>query len=78
MDARPREVLIAACFIVLIVGIGVYPKWATQMYDVKTVALNTEMRESYIEVAKTNPKFYAKGLLESQKIAKAPVLETFE
>ncbi|MGB7271919.1 MAG: NAD(P)H-quinone oxidoreductase subunit 4, partial [Geitlerinemataceae cyanobacterium] len=56
MDAKPREVLIAACFIVLIVGIGVYPKWATQMYDVKTVALNTEMRESYVQVAKTNPK----------------------
>jgi NAD(P)H-quinone oxidoreductase subunit 4 len=78
MDARPREVLIAACFIVLIVGIGVYPKWATQLYDVKTVALNTEMRESYIEVAKTNPKFYAKGLLTPENIAEAPVLGTFD
>lgn len=78
MDARPREILIAACFIVLIVGIGVYPKWATQMYDVKTVALNTEMRESYVEVAKTNPKLYAKGFLVPQKIAEAPVLGTFE
>ncbi|MGB3561347.1 MAG: NAD(P)H-quinone oxidoreductase subunit 4 [Geitlerinemataceae cyanobacterium] len=78
MDAKPREVLIAACFIVLIVGIGVYPKWATQMYDVKTVALNTEMRESYVQVAKTNPKFYAKGLLSPQKIAEASVLGTFD
>lgn len=78
MDARPREILIAACFIVLIVGIGVYPKWATQMYDVKTVALNTEMRESYVEIAKTNPKLYAKGFLVPQKIAEAPVLGTFE
>ncbi|MGB7274914.1 MAG: hypothetical protein WBC69_16600, partial [Geitlerinemataceae cyanobacterium] len=64
--------------IVLIVGIGVYPKWATQMYDVKTVALNTEMRESYVQVAKTNPKFYAKGLLSPQKIAEASVLGTFD
>jgi NAD(P)H-quinone oxidoreductase subunit 4 len=78
MDARPREVFIAACFIVLIVGIGVYPKWATQMYDVKTVALNTEMRESYIEVARTNPKFYAKGFLTPENIAEAPVLGTFD
>lgn len=78
MDAQPREVLIAACFILLIVGIGVYPKWATQMYDVKTVALNSEIRQSYIEVAKTNPKLYAKSFLNPQKIAEAPVLSTIE
>ncbi|HIK33284.1 MAG TPA: NAD(P)H-quinone oxidoreductase subunit 4 [Oscillatoriales cyanobacterium M59_W2019_021] len=78
MDAKPREVFIAACFILLIVGIGVYPKWASQMYDAKTVAVNSQMRESYIQVAKTNPKLYAKGLLNPQKIAEAPVLGTIE
>jgi NAD(P)H-quinone oxidoreductase subunit 4 len=46
-DARPREVLIAACFLALIIGIGFYPKLATQMYDAKTVAVNVQVRQSY-------------------------------
>jgi NAD(P)H-quinone oxidoreductase subunit 4 len=78
MDAKPREVFIAACFLALIVGFGVYPKWATQMYDVKTVAVNAEVRESYIEVAKSNPKFYARGFLTPQKIAETPVWEIYQ
>jgi len=60
-DARPREVFIAACFLVLIIGIGVYPKMAMQMYDVKTVALNAQVRQSYTEIAQGNPQIYAKG-----------------
>jgi NAD(P)H-quinone oxidoreductase subunit 4 len=62
-DAKPREVFIAACFLILIVGIGFYPKWATQLYDVKTVAVNTQVRESYTQIAQTNPQIYAKGFL---------------
>jgi NAD(P)H-quinone oxidoreductase subunit 4 len=58
-DANPREVFIAACFLSLIVAFGFYPKLATQMYDVKTVALNTQMRESYRQIAETNPQIYA-------------------
>lgn len=60
-DARPREVLIAACFLVLIIGIGVYPKLATQMYDVKTVAVNTQVLQSYMQIAQTNPQIYAQN-----------------
>jgi NAD(P)H-quinone oxidoreductase subunit 4 len=60
-DARPREVFIAACFLVLIIGIGVYPKMAMQMYDVKTVAVNAQVRQSYTEIAQGNPQIYAKG-----------------
>ncbi len=52
-DAKPREVFIALCFLFLIVGIGFYPKLATNLYDVKTVAINNEMRQSYVEVAQT-------------------------
>ncbi|WP_414564004.1 MULTISPECIES: NAD(P)H-quinone oxidoreductase subunit 4 [unclassified Anabaena] len=62
-DARPREVFIAACFLVLIVGIGFYPKLAMQMYDVKTVAINAQVRQSLIIVSQTNPHIYAQGLL---------------
>jgi NAD(P)H-quinone oxidoreductase subunit 4 len=50
-DATPREVFIATCFLVLIVSIGIYPKLATQMYDVKTVAINAEVNHSQTIIA---------------------------
>ena len=65
-DASPREVFIAVCFLILIVGIGFYPKLATQMYDVKTVAVNAQVRQSYTQIAQANPKIYAKGFLVPQ------------
>jgi NAD(P)H-quinone oxidoreductase subunit 4 len=58
-DAKPREVFIAACFLVLIIGIGFYPKLATQIYDVKTVAVNAQVRQSYVQIAETNPQIYS-------------------
>ena len=67
-DASPREILIATSFIVLIIGIGLYPKFTMQMYDVKTVAVNTQVRQSYTQIAQTNPVIYANGLL-TPKIA---------
>jgi NAD(P)H-quinone oxidoreductase subunit 4 len=79
-DAKPREVFIAACFFVLIIGIGVYPKLATQIYDVKTVAVNAQMRQSYTQVAQKNPQYYAKRVL-TPSIAEskvAPVLGIIE
>ncbi len=57
-DAKPREVAIAACFLALIIGIGLYPKMATRMYDAKTVAVNTQVRQSYT-FAKANPQLFA-------------------
>ncbi|MBW4624268.1 MAG: NAD(P)H-quinone oxidoreductase subunit 4 [Brasilonema octagenarum HA4186-MV1] len=71
-DARPRELFIAACFLLPIIGIGFYPKIATQMYDVKTVAVNTQVRQSYTQIAQTNPHIYAKGFL-APKIAESEV-----
>jgi NAD(P)H-quinone oxidoreductase subunit 4 len=47
-DAKPREVFIAACFLSLIIAIGFYPKLATQIYDVKTVAVNAQVVQSYL------------------------------
>ncbi|GBF80753.1 NAD(P)H-quinone oxidoreductase subunit 4 [Aphanothece sacrum] len=58
-DAKPRELLIAFSFIVLIIGIGFYPKFFTQMYDVKTVAINAQVRHSYEQIAEINPDVYA-------------------
>ncbi len=62
-DAKPRELFIAACFIVLIIGVGIYPKLAMQMYDVKTVAVNAQVRQSLMTISQTNPHVYAQGLL---------------
>ncbi|ACK73018.1 proton-translocating NADH-quinone oxidoreductase, chain M [Gloeothece citriformis PCC 7424] len=60
-DAKPREVFIAACFLLLIISIGFYPKLATQLYDVKTVAVNAQLRESYSQISQANPDIYAKA-----------------
>lgn len=43
-DAKPREMFIAICLLVPIIEIGLYPKVATQTYDVKTVAVVTQVR----------------------------------
>ncbi|HEY9738413.1 MAG TPA: NAD(P)H-quinone oxidoreductase subunit 4, partial [Trichocoleus sp.] len=59
-DAQPREVFIAVCLLVLIVGIGFYPRLTTQVYDVTTVALNTQLRDSYVTVAQSSPDVYAR------------------
>lgn len=45
-DAKPREIAIATCLLIPIIGIGIYPKIATQTYDVKTVAVTAHIRDS--------------------------------
>jgi NAD(P)H-quinone oxidoreductase subunit 4 len=50
-DAKPREAFIALCLILPIVGIGLYPKLATQTYDAKTVAVTEEVRTALPMVA---------------------------
>ncbi|MGD1932319.1 MAG: NAD(P)H-quinone oxidoreductase subunit 4 [Leptolyngbyaceae cyanobacterium] len=66
-DATFREVMIAACFISLIIAIGFYPKLAMQMYDVKTVAVNASAQQVYQDMTAANApsytgKFYAGNL----------------
>ena len=46
-DARPREVFVALCFLVPVIAIGLYPKFVTNTYDAKTVAINGEVRQSF-------------------------------
>ena len=64
-DATPREIFIAVCFLFLIVGIGIYPKLATQMYDTTTVAINANVRQSQVAIAQQR----------HTTIAQAPVIE---
>jgi NAD(P)H-quinone oxidoreductase subunit 4 len=61
-DARPREVFISLAFLVLIVGIGAYPRLAMGMYDMTTVAVNAQVRQSYTVFAQANPQIFARNL----------------
>ncbi len=54
-DVQPRELFITACLIVPIIGIGLYPKLATQLYDVKTVAIASQVQNSLPLVAEQSP-----------------------
>ena len=58
-DVRPREVFIAICFLLPIIGIGFYPKLATELYDVKTMALAAQVRQSHTQISQANPQIYA-------------------
>jgi NAD(P)H-quinone oxidoreductase subunit 4 len=46
VDAEPREVFIIACLLVPIIGIGLYPKMLTQVYDSTTLQLTARLRDS--------------------------------
>ena len=70
-DANPREIFIAACFLIVIVGIGIYPKVFTQMYDVKTVAINAGVRQSQVASAKHTQEVIAQ---QPTTIAQAPII----
>lgn len=55
VDAEPREVFVIACLLVPIIGIGLYPKVVTQMYDSTTTQLTALMRQSVPALVKNNP-----------------------
>lgn len=46
VDAEPREVFIISALLVPIIGIGLYPKVLTQIYDAKTIALTERLRSN--------------------------------
>ncbi len=50
-DAKPRESFIAACLLIPVIAIGLYPKLITQTYDVKTVQIAAHVRHSIPLVA---------------------------
>ena len=51
IDAEPREVFIIACLLVPIIGIGLYPKVLTQIYDATTLQLTARLRNSVPSLA---------------------------
>ncbi|MGB3532673.1 MAG: NAD(P)H-quinone oxidoreductase subunit 4 [Microcoleaceae cyanobacterium] len=52
VDAEPREVFIIACLLIPIIGVGLYPKIVTQMYDSTTTQLTALIRQSVPTLAK--------------------------
>ncbi|MEO1671320.1 MAG: NAD(P)H-quinone oxidoreductase subunit 4 [Cyanobacteria bacterium J06631_2] len=44
LDAQPREIFIATCLLLPIIGIGIYPKLATNTYDLKTTEVAARTR----------------------------------
>jgi NAD(P)H-quinone oxidoreductase subunit 4 len=46
LDAKPREIAIAFCLLIPIIGIGLYPKIVTQTYDRTTVTVAAQLREA--------------------------------
>ncbi|CAN1210472.1 NAD(P)H-quinone oxidoreductase subunit 4 [Tumidithrix helvetica PCC 7403] len=79
-DVSPREVFITACLLLPIIGIGLYPKLATQTYDMKTVAVASEVRSAYSVVAQERSHVYSTGfniprLLQAKSQALLGVVE---
>lgn len=60
-DANAREIFIAVCFLGLIIAIGCYPKMATQMYDVKAMAVNGQVLTAYHETYPNTLQRLAQG-----------------
>jgi NAD(P)H-quinone oxidoreductase subunit 4 len=75
MDAKPREVAIALCLLLPIIGIGLYPKIATQTYDIKTTAIAESTREVLTVVAQERSRLYSGNFyIPNVPAAKAPAL----
>jgi NAD(P)H-quinone oxidoreductase subunit 4 len=55
IDAEPREIFIIACLLVPIIGIGLYPKILTQVYDSTTVQLTARLRQSVPTLVESAP-----------------------
>jgi NAD(P)H-quinone oxidoreductase subunit 4 len=72
-DVKPRELFITACLLLPIIGIGLYPKLATQTYDVKTVEVATHARQVLPVVARQQPTSLYSQIFTAPTLATAPV-----
>lgn len=73
VDAEPREVFIIGSLLVPIIGIGLYPKIVTQVYDATTHQLTERLRASVPSLAQQQPtKGMASLWVEEQPVLRAP------
>ncbi|MGJ3247239.1 MAG: photosynthetic/respiratory NAD(P)H-quinone oxidoreductase subunit D1 [Elainellaceae cyanobacterium] len=75
-DAEPREVFIIASLLVPIIGIGLYPKLVTQIYDAKTVQITAMMRSAVPSLS--TPEKTALTDFSDQPVMKAPTVGEIE
>jgi NAD(P)H-quinone oxidoreductase subunit 4 len=68
-DAKPREVFITACLLVPIIGIGLYPKIATQTYDATTVAVASHLQSALPMFAQTENNTSISQMFRSPSVA---------
>ncbi|WP_373538976.1 NAD(P)H-quinone oxidoreductase subunit 4 [Chamaesiphon sp.] len=76
LDATPRELAIAFSLLIPIIGIGWYPKLATQTYDSTTVAVAAHLRAAQPLVAQgNNASFYDRAMAwKSQRAIASPAI----
>jgi len=74
VDAEPREIYIISALLVPIIGIGLYPKLLTQIYDAKTLQLTARLRNSLTELTADRKEPEAIALLKSAEVLTAPSL----
>jgi NAD(P)H-quinone oxidoreductase subunit 4 len=72
-DIKPRELFITACLLIPIIGIGLYPKLATQTYDVKTVAVAYRARQVLPVVANQQPSSLYTRLFTTPTLADSEI-----
>jgi NAD(P)H-quinone oxidoreductase subunit 4 len=68
-DAKPREIFIAACLLLPILGIGLYPKLATSTYDVKTVAVAAKVQSVLPVIAQRQDNLEAQPSIPANSTA---------
>jgi NAD(P)H-quinone oxidoreductase subunit 4 len=71
-DAKPREVFVAACLLIPVIGIGLYPKLLTQTYDVTTVQVASRARMTVSTVAQQQSRAFSQAA--NSPVAIAPQL----
>jgi NADH dehydrogenase subunit M (EC 1.6.5.3) len=75
VDAEPREIFIIGSLLIPIIGIGLYPKILTQIYDAKSVELTERLRESLPAVSQqVASQSVAFGAFNGE-LLKAPAIE---
>ncbi|MBN3908177.1 MAG: NAD(P)H-quinone oxidoreductase subunit 4 [Nostoc sp. NMS1] len=72
-DVKPREIFITACLLLPIIGIGFYPKLATQTYDVKAVELAAHARQVLPIVAHQQPSSLYSRIFSAPTLANSQV-----
>jgi NAD(P)H-quinone oxidoreductase subunit 4 len=72
VDAKPREVFITVCLLIPIIGIGLYPKIATQTYDATTVAVASHLQSALPVLAQTDSQ------TRMSRVFQAPTVQTEE